>query len=152
MRANIINIDGNNANCGQFSMVDGTLYNGTFKIGFDEQQLMDLSVLLSWWRQSRSEQEVAEPEVETKETWFNYPEAPAPKAVPMYEEPKCYICGEKAIGGCIDLIRTPIEPLGYYQFNPIPNSVKQYCEKHRCSSKIFDTNMIEVKNENHPSM
>jgi len=91
MRANImvgneptiINIDGNDANCGQFSIVDGSLYNGTFKIGFDEQQLLDLSCLLSWWRQSRSEQEVTEtePTVETKETWFNYPEAPAPKDV-----------------------------------------------------------------------
>lgn len=61
MRANIINIDGNDANCGRFSIVDGSLYNGTFKIGFDEQQLLDLSCLLTWWRQSRSEQEVTEP-------------------------------------------------------------------------------------------
>jgi hypothetical protein len=61
MRANIINIDGNDANCGQFSMVDGVLYNGTFKIGFDEQQLLDLSALLSWWRHGLCEQEEAEP-------------------------------------------------------------------------------------------
>ena len=57
MRANIISIDGNNSNCGQFSMVDGVLYNGTFKIGFDEQQLLDLSALLSWWRHGLCEQE-----------------------------------------------------------------------------------------------
>ena len=81
MRANIINLKGDYAKCGNFSMVDGSLYNGTFRIGFDEQQLLDLSVLLSWWRQSRSEQEVTEPEGETKEGWFNYPEAPDPKDV-----------------------------------------------------------------------
>ena len=79
MKPNIINIDGNDASCGQFSMVDGSLYNDKFKIGFDEQQLLDLSCLLSWWRQSRSDQEVTEPEVKTKESWRKYGEAPAPQ-------------------------------------------------------------------------
>jgi len=80
MRANIINIEGNIANCGQFSIVDGALHNGVFKIGWDEQQLLDLSCLLSWWRQSRFEQEVTEPGVKT-EVWFKYGEAPAPDEV-----------------------------------------------------------------------
>ena len=78
MRANIISIDGNNANCGQFSMVDGVLYNGTFKIGFDEQQLLDLSALLSWWRYCKFEPEVTDDGEDgtTGEVWFKYPEWP----------------------------------------------------------------------------
>ena len=83
MRANIISIEVNNANCGQFSMVDGVLYNGTFKIGFDEQQLLDLSALLSWWRYCKFEPEVIDDGEDgtTGEIWFNYPEAPDPKDV-----------------------------------------------------------------------
>ena len=73
MRANIINIDGNDANCGRFSMVDGALYNGTFKIGFDEQQMLDLSALLSWWRHGMTEQDPSRGEKPGKpESTVNY--------------------------------------------------------------------------------
>lgn len=74
MRAYIINIVGNNiARCGQFSIVDGALHNGVFKIAWDEQQLLDLSALLSWWRQSRSEQDPSRGEKPGKpESTVNY--------------------------------------------------------------------------------
>lgn len=84
MRANIITIDGNNAACGHFSMIEGSLHNGGFKIGFDEQQLLDLSALLSWWRHGKFEQEEAADESkagEARNSWRKYEEAPEPKDV-----------------------------------------------------------------------
>ena len=60
------------------------------------------------------------------------------------KEPKCYICGGKAIGGCIDMMRIPNEQSGYYEFKPIPNSIRSYCLKHISSSKTFDLDMHEI--------
>lgn len=47
------------------------------------------------------------------------PECPLELAENMtkIEEPKCYICGEIAIGGCVDMIRTLNEQSGCYDIH-----------------------------------